>query len=236
MSRLNRRRSSHAHVADCADCTASHRCWEQPLPARAGFLVKRHAVFTTGTSLFQQGERFNAVYIVISGCMKLRETDETGAEHIVAVRLPGELVGLEGWASGRYPHGAVAAIDTKVCQLLWPYTNGSVRSYALLEQLLKKAARQLEHSSHIWMSLPAVERVAAFLAYFAQRTGIPFELPLTRAEVGSLLGLAEETVVRALATLRAQRRLRMQGRRIEAISRGTPLRSAGAISATDRLI
>ena len=59
--------------------------------------------------LFRQGERFSAAHIVVSGYLKLYETDEGGSGRIVALRLPGELVGMEGWARGNYPHGAEAA-------------------------------------------------------------------------------------------------------------------------------
>lgn len=168
--------------------------------------------------LFQQGERFGAVHIVVSGCMKLWETDETGDERIVAVRLPGELVGMEGWARGRYPYGAEAAVPVKVCQLQWPHMKDCTSSPILLERLLHKTTRQLEQSTRIWMNLPATERVAAFLSHFAQHAGLPFDLPLTRAEIGSLLGLAEETVVRAMRKLRAEKRLSMQGRRIMGVT------------------
>jgi len=200
-------------------CSASHRCWEGAITTNSGFVVKRRAVLERGTTLFQQGERFTAVHVVASGCLKLRETNEDGGERIVAVRLPGELVGMEAWARGRYPYTAEAAAPTKVCQLQWPHAKGCAPSTALLERLLRKTAVQLEHSTRVWMSLPAIERVAAFLDHFAQHARPSVDLPITRAEIGSLLGLAEETVVRAIARLRAQQRLDMQGRRIARVVR-----------------
>lgn len=189
---------------DCAACTASHRCWEGAIAADSGFKVKRRAILDKGTRLFEQGERFTAIHILVSGCVKLFETNEEGAERLVAIRLPGELLGAEGWAHGRHPYTAVAAVRTKVCRLQWPQVKACAPSNALLEQLLRKTAAQLMQTTHVWTNLPAVERVAAFLNHFAQHPQLSTKLPLTRAEIGSLLGLAEETVVRAIARLRAQ--------------------------------
>ena len=48
--------------------------------------------------------------------------------------------------------------------------------------------------------LSSVERVRAFITDFERRTDQP--LPMTRAQIGRYLGLAEETVVRAFAALK----------------------------------
>jgi CRP-like cAMP-binding protein len=56
-----------------------------------------------------------------------------------------------------------------------------------------------------WAGLSAVERVRAFVADFRSRTDQP--LCMTRAQIGQYLGLAEETVVRAMKALRRSGRL-----------------------------
>jgi hypothetical protein len=49
---------------------------------------------------------------------------------------------------------------------------------------------------------------------------------MTRAEIGSYLGLAEETVVRAIGQLRMGRRLRVQGKTV--ISTATDMTGIGS--------
>lgn len=213
-SNYKRRSSAAVQLTDCALCSASSRCWGKAAPTDSGFLVKRRDVLEKGTVLFRQGERFSAAHIVVSGCLKLCETNESGNERVMAIRLPGELVGMEGWARGHYPYSAIAAAPTKLCELQWPHARECQHSPALLQVLLQRTAIQLDRSTRIWMNLPAIERVAAFLDHFLQHAQPPIELPLTRAEIGSMLGLAEETVVRAMAQLRARKRLNVQGRRI----------------------
>lgn len=197
-------------------------------------IVRRQDPLCAGSRLLTQGEPFSAVYLLVSGCLRLHETLPDGTECIVGFRVPGELVGLEGWVRGRYPYTAEVAETTAVCRLAWPRA-GSMPGFSstLLQRLLSKAVAQLDRSAPPWPGLPAIERVAAFLEDFAERVragsmaaraisagpggtaqGDRVNLPITRAQLGSYLGLAEETVVRAFAQLRAARRLDVKGRSV----------------------
>jgi CRP/FNR family transcriptional regulator len=205
---------------DCADCLASRRCWGEALASRSDVIVKRQDSLRTGARLLTQGEPFGGVYLLVMGCLCLRETLPDGAERIVGFRVPGELVGLEAWVRGRYAYTAEAAEVTMVCRLAWPGASGTAgASSGLLQRLLSKTAEQLDRCTPPWPGLPAVERVAAFVEDFARRargdgTSDRVNLPMTRAQLGSYLGLAEETVVRALAQLRASKRLDINGRSV----------------------
>ncbi len=193
--------ASKRSLTDCGMCPDAQRCWGGAVAPESGFMVQRHGELARGTRLFHQGDRFAAVFVVVEGCVKLIETNTDGSERLVALCLPGEMVGIEGWAHGRYPYTAVAAGPARLCELHWPQVKPAALPAALLERLLRKTAAQLDCSKRVWLNLPAVERVSAFLKRFAECTGSQ-ELPLTRSEIGSLLGLAEETVVRAIRTLR----------------------------------
>jgi CRP/FNR family transcriptional regulator len=206
---------------DCADCLAARRCWGEALAARSDVIVRRKASLPTEARLLTQGEPFGGVYLLVMGCLCLRETLPDGTERVLGFRVPGELVGLEGWVQGRYTYTAEAAEATVVCRLAWPSTSGTAGgSSGLLRRLLVKTAEQLAHSTPPWPGLPAVERVAAFVEDFVRRAragGSASErvnLPMTRAQLGSYLGLAEETVVRALAQLHADKRLDIKRRSV----------------------
>lgn len=204
----------HRQPTDCAVCPEAQRCWDGAVPPASGFLVKRHAEVASGTRVFCQGDRFASVHIVVSGCVKLLEVSADGRERIVDLCLPGDLIGIAGWTHGRYPYTAIAAGRARLCQLHWPRSRPGAPPAALLERLLRKTAAQLDDSRRAWHGLPAVDRVAAFLTRFAERTGSSLDLPITRSEIGSLLGLAEETVVRAIRVLRERDVLRFEGKRV----------------------
>lgn len=160
------------------------------------------SVLEAGEILFRQGELFSAIHLVVSGCLKLRETNAEGRERIVALRAAGEILGVEAWALGIHPHTAETITPVQLCQLQRPDAARVATRGAILEPLLRKTALQLDRSSDVWQCQPAVAKVARFLEQFNSRVGALPGRHLTRAEIGSLLGLAEETVVRAMTRLR----------------------------------
>jgi CRP/FNR family transcriptional regulator len=191
---------THRDEVDCADCAGRGRCWQEPVPAGAGFLVRRHRPLQSGDILFRQGEAFDAPHVVTSGCIILTETQHDGTERIVAVRVPGEIVGLENLHSRTQHYGAQAVGSTTLCRLRWGASGLAGRSAALLRALVNRSSMQFEQAVKPWAGLASVDRVRLFLEDLRARSDQP--VPLTRAQIGRCLGLAEETVVRALAELR----------------------------------
>ncbi len=202
---------------DCAACPAVRRCWGDSLPADCVH-ARREPPLDRGTRLLEQGTPA-ALYIVAGGCLVLRVSLPDGSQRVVGLRLPGELIGLESYARGEQVYAAQAAAPSAVCRLRLPAPGTGGAHGALLERLLLKSAAQPERAAAPWAGLPAVERVAAFIENYTQRAQLsgredPFKLPLTRADIGSYLGLAPETVVRALGHLSQAQRLAVRGRTV----------------------
>ena len=212
-----RNRSSAQSETDCAWCPSNRRCWGEALSGES-VRARREPPLERGARLMEQGDAAG-VFIVSSGCLVLRVNQPDGAQRVVGLRLPGELVGLESYAHGQQTYTAQAASPSTVCRLHLPALGAGAAHGALLERLLPKSAAQPERASAPWAGLPAVERVAAFIENYSQRAHLsarddPFKLPLTRADIGSYLGLAPETVVRALGHLSQAQRLAVRGRTV----------------------
>jgi CRP/FNR family transcriptional regulator len=182
--------------------------------------VRREPPLRRGADLVRWGERPCAVYLVVSGAIILRRRDAERRERVSGFRLPGELVGIEACGRAEHAYTARALVATSVCRLQPPCAGGPQASTALLERLLLKCAALLD-SAAPWPGLAADERVAAFIADYARRSqgraspaGL-IRLPMSRADIGSYLGLAEETVVRSLRRLRSGGRLTVRGRTVE---------------------
>lgn len=189
---------ARSNDVDCGGCVSSRRCWGNEATLGCGFLVKRVRPLDAGDVLFREGSAFEAPYMVTSGCMAVTELLADGSERIVAFRVPGEVVGLESWNREVHRFGALAVSSTTLCRLRWHRAGTAVRHTGLLRALLAKATAQSD-ASLPWPGLPAMERVRVFIEDFRDRAGQP--LPMTRAQIGQYLGLAEETVVRALKSL-----------------------------------
>lgn len=213
-------RPSNRAAADCAYCAASRRCWDEaPLPG-TGFRAQRDLRLERGAVLPLAPGPHRTAFVVASGCLALRETLVDGTQRTAGFRLPGELVGVESWARGGNPYEIRAATASEVCRLIVPRGGHGSGNGPFLERLLVKCAAQIDRAMRPWSGLPATERVGAFVEDFLERAQIKgsatgrLRLPMTRADIGSYLGLAEETVVRALARLKQARRLEVHGKTV----------------------
>lgn len=196
----------------CAQCMRVQDCWPGQSGA-ADFSVRREPCIAPGQTLVAQGATCSDLYVVVKGCCKITDSHHDGSERVVAFALPGDVIGLEALPTRRYPYRVEALEETVVCRIRCSSEQPPPPD-ALLH-LLSKAGRQLASSNSGPRALATShQRVAQFLLDFSLRRGTDggadlLNLPMTRADIGSFLGLAEETVVRAIKKLKAQHRLRI---------------------------
>ena len=200
--------------APCSTCHLRSHCIPRDLSPRQTQGLDR-LPFTrrrvqAGATLYEPGHVFRRLYAVRSGTFKSCVTLEDGRQQITGFHLPGELLGLDGVATGRYASSATALEDSEICAI--PYADPSTSSSAELE--LQGAIARLmsqeivrEHSLMLMLgSMNAEERLAAFLLSLSTRMKVrgfspsEFHLRMSRAEIGSYLGLKLETVSRAFTS------------------------------------
>jgi len=194
----------------CTDCHLHGNCLTSLLPRREAErlerLIERPHPMHCGQHLFRQGDSFQYLYVVKSGCLKNYVYARDGTEHIHGFYLPGELLGMDSIASGEYLSSAVALETTCVCKV----------SFNRLESLCELSP-QLQHrifciaateiaNAHDWQlylsQKPAEERFAIFLMNLFDRMGqrgFPgneLYLNMARQDIANCLGLACETVSR----------------------------------------
>ena len=68
-----------------------------------------------GQALYRSGEMFEAVYLVRTGFVKSVVLLEDGREQVTGLCMPGEMLGMDGLASGRHASDAIALGDGEVC-------------------------------------------------------------------------------------------------------------------------
>jgi CRP/FNR family transcriptional regulator len=201
--------------AKAARCTASDVLrwsglsdWATEQTDRMPFAMRR---IRADVPLLHEGMPFEHLYFVCAGSLKVVQVDSEGYEQVLGFALHGDTVGLDGMSRGRHASGAVALEDSTVA--IMPYrelVSGSHR-FEAIERLMQKAigAELLRRSdTQYLMSAASSEvRVARFLLHFAQRQNAMgysdrrIRLRMTRRDIASHLGVAHETVSRALTTL-----------------------------------
>lgn len=164
-----------------------------------------------GESLFSAGDPFTAVYAVRSGFLKTRLVLGWQREAVFSWHMAGDLIGLEGIAEGQHRCDAVALEDSRICALPYRRLEQALHDFSELQRaFLKLMSRQIGsgHSVMMWLAgMRAEERVAAFVLDLAQRmkargySSSSLVLRMSRAEIGTYLGLKLETVSRCFSKL-----------------------------------
>jgi CRP/FNR family transcriptional regulator len=201
----------------CSNCNLRELCL--PLGMSRGEIEQLDTLVATrrkiprGEALFRSGDDFVSLYAVRLGFLKSVVLTPEGREQVTGFHMAGELVGMDGIGGGRHACSTIALEDSEVCAI--PYTRieeVSAQVPALRNHFHRVMSREIvrEHGVMLLLgSMSAEERLAAFLLNLSQRfeargySRSEFVLRMTRAEIGSFVGLKLETVSRLLSRFAA---------------------------------
>lgn len=196
--------TNRAHCGHCALHTAGMSC--NDVVRRR---VRKHQ------ALYHHGDPYGAVYAVCSGTFKSAVSTAEGSERVIGFPVPGELLGLDGSANGSYATTATALEDADVCSIA-PARFSAISALAGLAHEMLRMQQLLVLTG----SASAEARVAQFLLDHAlqlsQRGYSPhnFELKMSRADIGSYLGVKLETVSRSFSILQRMHLLQVDKRKV----------------------
>lgn len=183
----------------------THACHETD----AVFFGMRRVLADSG--LVHEGQPFENLHLVGSGSFKHVQTDLEGYEQVLGFAIHGDMVGLDGLGRSQHASGAVALEDSMVVVMPLRELLALSKRLPELELLLHRAAGTellRRADTQYLMSAPSSEvRVARFLLQLAQRQRVlghsarRLRLYMTRRDIASYLGVAHETVSRALTAL-----------------------------------
>ncbi len=208
--------AAHLKVA-CASCNLRELCMPvglQPAElAQLDRLISTRRRLARGEALLRAGAPFTGLYALRFGFVKSQVTTPDGREQVTGFHMAGEIVGLDGISTEVHTCDVLALEDTEVCEIAYDRVDEVAQSVPMLRQHFQKVmSREIvrEHGVMLLLgSMHAEERLAAFLLNLSQRfeargySRTEFVLRMTRAEIGSYLGLKLETVSRALSRFAA---------------------------------
>ena len=185
--------------------------------------VKRR--LRAGQHLYRSGEAAESLYVVRSGFMKSSVVTTDGREQVTRFHMMGDLTGLAAMGGGNHATDVVALEDTEVCEI--PFAalqrlTGRVpalqhRLYCLMAEEI-----QAERDALVLLgTMRAEERVASFLLDLGNRyhalgfSALRFVLRMSRADIGSFLGLRLETVSRLLSRFQVEGLVRVEGKSVQ---------------------
>ena len=195
----------------CAVCVKKNDCILSGLAGNDASSVVNRVIYHAGDVVFEQGSSADQVMLISVGTVKTQIADASGDLQVLDFCGPGETLGLAPVTDGVHACSAVAMDTVSVCQLSRNAMFAGIKSrpeqVAVLVDLVGQAGSgQVEHLLAVGQKA-AEQRLAAFLLDRSdrlRRAGLRPEvvsLPMSRAELGSYLALAVETVSRLLKRL-----------------------------------
>lgn len=207
----------------CLTCPVRHRSIFSDLPEDS--LKATIENFETSIVVFKEGEViFNqdtdsskSVYTLRKGLIKICKSLPDGRIQIMRVLVPGCLFGIDGFVEESYNHTARALTDCEICELPLEELSDLRRNHPEIDRaILSRFIKNLRQTEDMLLELgakKAPEKLATYILKLSESykaNGLKLSsdganlsskdewhsLPLSRSEIGSLLGLTIETVSR----------------------------------------
>lgn len=202
-----------ALTLSCTNCPWRAICLPAGLDGAAldtfSLVVAARRTVVRNERLHTAGAPFGTLYAVLCGEFKTQCAAPSGGKQLTAVVMPGELLGLDAIASGRYESDAVALSDSMVCAIPHAALAALVvrqpvlalRFHALFSA---ETARRQRHALLLGKS-SAPQRLALLLldlsTRYAARGGsaTAFHLSMSREDIAAYTCLTVESISRLLS-------------------------------------
>lgn len=202
-------------------CGLLETCYPAGLPLGGpqdrGALGCRRTLVKRGKHLYESGDPIGSIYSIMAGSFKTSTVTEKGEEQVMGFYMRGAIMGLEAMATGHHTASAVALEDSQVCVVSAECLQQHCQQDESVARRIHAAmAKEINTRQRMILMLgckTAEERVATFLielaaTYFALGySASEMNILMTRAEIGSYLGLTLETVSRILSAFQSRKLL-----------------------------
>jgi CRP/FNR family transcriptional regulator len=204
-------------------------------------LVSQRIRVRKGETLLRPGDSFRTLFAIRSGFFKSVHNMANGREQVTGFQMAGDTLGLDGIGTGEHSSSVVALEDAEVCAMPFTQMEGLAREMSAMQKHIHQLlGREMAHERSVMLllgSMNAEERVSAFLLNLLQRlhqrglSASELVLRMSRADIGSYLGLKLETVSRTFSKLAADGLLEVDKRHVRVVNAEALLRTGRDLAA-----
>ncbi len=190
-----------------------------------------------GTALVSAGEPFSSVYATRLGSFKAVLLSESGHEQITGFYMTGEMIGLDGIDTGVHQATIVAMEESEVCSIPFAALQRLAAINPHVQRQLHRAlSRELGLYQGVMLllgTMTAEQKMATFILSLSKRfalrgfSGAQFSFRMSRAEIGSFLGITVETVSRTLTRIQERGLINIRARELTILDLPNLRKSSG---------
>lgn len=162
-------------------------------------------VYQPGQALYEASDQALGVFTLRKGLIKLVRVTADGRERVVRVLFPGDVVGLEALATGRYDSQAVALSEVSLCRIPLEVVHQlGANSPRLHRKLMEKWQSALKLADDWLAELnfgSARQRVLHFIRKMHEVSEDGSATLFGRDDMGAMMDLKLETVSREVTAL-----------------------------------
>ncbi|MET0053005.1 MAG: cyclic nucleotide-binding domain-containing protein [Candidatus Thiodiazotropha sp.] len=200
----------------CSTCQAKPFCLQSVCSGELCNTFKRairtKGPFQKGDLIYRTGMPFTTLYMIQRGSVKTQICTVNGVMEVTGFYLFGELLGVDAFACDTYPADAMALEECWVCELSYDQIKAMCNACTDFQQgLMTRLGRTLNSDVYQWAlarNLKAKQKVAWFIFDLFKRTRVRYAsdlrtipLPMLKTDIANYLGLAPESLSRALLAL-----------------------------------
>jgi CRP-like cAMP-binding protein len=187
--------------------------------------------YPKGQIIFSTGQRTNEIYFIKSGLVNIYRTTSDGRQVSVALRYPGDFIGLAEVLSNvnEREYGA-QAMDRVIILIIWKdslkkmLTEMPEFSEKIIK-LMSDRLREAQNTIYDFIMNPIQGRLAMLLLNMAERVGnkgadgiIHVRLQVTQEELACVIGSARQTISSLLNLFKEDGSIQYEGREIVGVN------------------
>jgi CRP-like cAMP-binding protein len=185
--------------------------------------------YKKGFTIFYQGNPPFGLYCINSGKVKITKIGNDGKESIVRIAQPGDVLGHRSlFSEENYNATAITMEDAAICFIDKKFILNAVKEQPTVAlQIIQRLSREMgaaEDRSASMFQKNVRERLAELFLMLKKTYGVQegkrtrIDIKLTREEIASMIGTANETVIRFISEFKEEGLIEQEGKTIYVIN------------------
>jgi CRP/FNR family transcriptional regulator len=186
---------------------------------------RKEMLFEKGEMIIEEGAPIKEFLYLKKGLVKLVKKGENQKERIISIARPMDFVSLlSSFSEKNYQYSISALEESAVCSMNLESIQDVIRKnggFALeLIQHITRSSNLVIQSTYDIDDKQLRGRIAYILLWFSQKIyhKPKFELPISRKEIGELINMSIENVIRILSEFRKDNIITIDGKIIEIVN------------------